>query len=82
MLKKRNPIMEGFRKWELHDPKVAASLGEACSLGEAVLSLVAEERIRHLFITRRHSERGDGIDSMSNGSMALILEKCGAKGIL
>ena len=33
LLKKRNPIMEGFREWE------------ACSLGEAVMSLVAEEWI-------------------------------------
>ena len=47
---------EGYRKWELHGSKVAASLGEACSLGEV-------ERIRQLFITRGHSENGDDIDS-------------------
>ena len=44
MFKKRNPIMEGFRKWRLHGPKVAASPSEACSLGEAVLSLVAAKK--------------------------------------
>ena len=33
------------------------------------MSLVAEERIRQLFITRGHPGR-DGIDSISSGSMS------------
>ena len=33
------------------------------------MSLVAEERIRQLFIAREHSER-EGIDSMSSGSVS------------
>ena len=36
---------------------------------QAVMSLVAEERIRKLFITWSHSER-EGIDSMSGASMS------------
>ena len=46
LLKKRNPIIEGLRTWELQGPRVEVSPGEACSLGEAVTSLVAEEKIR------------------------------------
>ena len=42
---------------------------EACSLGEAVMSLVADESIRQLFIARGHSDR-DGTDPMSSGSMS------------
>ena len=68
MLKKRNPFMESFRKWGLHAPKEAAIPSEECFLGEAVMSLVADETIRQLFIARCHSERDD-IDSMSSGSM-------------
>ena len=64
--------MEGFRKWRLQGPRVEASPGEPCSLGEAVMSLVAEGRIRQLFVTMGHSER-DGIDSMSSGGMSLDL---------
>ena len=70
MLKKRIPIMRGFPNMGLHGPKVAASPGEACSLGEAVFSLVSEERIRQRFSPRGHSENTDGIDSMSSGSMS------------
>ena len=80
MLKKRNPFMEGFRKWWLHGPKEAAFPSEACSLSEAVMSLVADERIRQLFTTRCHSER-DGIDSMSSGSMSPEVKR-GVKGFL
>ena len=61
--------MDGFRKWGLHAPKEAAIPSEACSLGEAVMSLIADERIRQLFITMGFSNRDD-IDSMSSGSMS------------
>ena len=73
--------MESFRKWGLQDSRVEAFQSESCSFGEAVMSLVAEERSRQLFVTRCHSER-QGIDSMSSGSMChLTWVKCGAKGI-
>ena len=45
-------------------------LSRACSHGEAVISLVADERIRQLFNTRGYSENVDDIDSMSSGSMS------------
>ena len=61
--------MEGLRNWGLQGPRVEASPGESCSLGEAGKSLVAEERIRQLFSAWGHSQR-DGIDSMSCGSMS------------
>ena len=69
LLKKRNPIMESLHKWGLQGSRVEASPSESGSFGEAVMSLVAEERIRQLFITWGHSER-EGIDSMSSGSMS------------
>ena len=62
--------MEGFRKWELHGPKEAGFPSEACFHGEAVISLVADERIRQLFNTRGHAEKVNDIDSMSSGSMS------------
>ena len=79
--KKRNPLLESSPKWGLQFSRVEASPSESCSIGEAVMSLVAEERIRQLFVSRGHSER-EGIDSMSSGSMSLTWVKCGAKGIL
>ena len=36
-------------EWLLHAPKEAAIPSEACSLGEAVMSLIADERTRQLF---------------------------------
>ena len=42
---------------------------EACSLGEVVMSLIAAERTRQLFIARSYSDRDD-IDSMSSVSMS------------
>ena len=48
-------------------PKEAVIPSEACSLGEAVVSLIVDERIRQLFITRGYSDRDD-IDSMSSGT--------------
>ena len=62
--------MESFRKWKLHGPERTTSPAEGRSLGEAVFSLVAEERIRQLFTTSGHSEHVDGIHSMSSGSMS------------
>ena len=55
--------------WELLGTKEAPIPSEARSLSEAVTSLVADERMRQLFITRGHAER-DGIDSTSSGSMS------------
>ena len=52
-LKKSNPFMDGFRNWGLHAPKEASIPSEACSLGEAAMTLIADERIRQLLITRR-----------------------------
>ena len=49
---------------------MGASPGVACSVGEAVFSLVAEERIRQIFNTRSYSGNVDDIDSMSSGSMS------------
>ena len=49
--------------------RVEASPGGSCSLGEAVMSLVAEGRIRQVFIAKGHSER-DGVDSVSSCSMS------------
>ena len=69
MLKKRNSFMDGFRKWELHAPKEASIPSEACSFGDAAVSLIADERIRQLSIVRGYSDRDD-IDSMSSGSMS------------
>ena len=69
LLKNRNPIMESFRKCGLHGSRVEVSQSESCSIGEAVLSLFAEERIRQLFTAWGHSGR-EGIDSMSGGSMS------------
>ena len=62
--------MDGFRKWILHGPKEAAFPKEACSLGDAVTSLVADARIRQLFSARGYSETVDDIDSMSSRSMS------------
>ena len=64
--------MESFRNWGLQGYRVEATPSEACPFGEAVMSLVSENKIRQLFITRDHSER-DGIDSMSSGSMSSVL---------
>ena len=62
--------MDGFRKWELHGPKEAAFPSEACSLGDAAISLVADKRIRQFFSIRGYSETVDDIDSMACGSMS------------
>ena len=48
---------------------------------EAVMSLIAEERIRQLFVTRGRSER-EGIDSMSRGSMSPDLGEMCRQGYL
>ena len=56
-------------EWLLHAPKEAAIPSEACSLGEAVMSLIADERTRQLFTTRGYCDRHH-IDSMSTGSMS------------
>ena len=69
MLKKRNPFLDGFRKWWLHAPKESAIPSEACSLGAAAVSLITDVRIRQLFIIWGCSDR-DNIDSMSSGSMS------------
>ena len=69
-LKKRSPFMDGFQKWELHATEEGAFQSGVCSLGDAVVSLVADERIRQLFSTRGYSENVDDIDSMSSGSMS------------
>ena len=79
LLKKRNPIMGSFRSWELQGSRVEASPSESCSLVNAVMSLVAEERIRQLFITRGHSER-EGMTQMSSGSVSQTWVKCGVEG--
>ena len=49
--------------------KEAAIHSEACSLGEAATTLIADERTRQIFIARCYSDRDD-IDSMSSGSMS------------
>ena len=67
MLKKGNPFTDGFQKWELHGRNEAAFQSEACSLGDAVISLVADEKIRQLLNTREYSENAGDIDSMSSG---------------
>ena len=41
--KKKNPFMDGFRKWGLNGPKEAAFPSDVCYLGDAVISLVAAE---------------------------------------
>ena len=51
MLKKNNPFVEGLRKWGLHGPKEAASssserTAETPSLGDAVISLIADNKRR------------------------------------
>ena len=69
MLKKRNPFMDGIRKWELHALKEAAIPSEACSRSEAVMTLIADERTRQQVTTRGYSDCHD-IDSMSSGSMS------------
>ena len=69
MLKKSNPFLDGFRKSKLHAPKKTAIPIEACSLGEAALTLIVDERIRQFFIARGYSDHDD-IDSMSSGSMS------------
>ena len=66
---KRNPFLDGFRKSGLHAPKEAADPSEACSLGEAATTLIADERIRQKFIARCYSDRDEN-DSMSSGSMS------------
>ena len=63
------PVHGWFPKMEASRPKEAAIPSEACSLGEAVMSLIADESIKQLFITRGYSDRDD-IDSMSSGSMS------------
>ena len=50
-------------------PKESAVPSEACSLGEVVMSLIAEERKRQLFTARGYSDRDD-IVSVSSGSMS------------
>ena len=57
MLKKNDPFTELFRRWGLHGPKEAASSSgarttETSSLGDAVISLIADARIRQLSSTR------------------------------
>ena len=81
LLKNRNPIMESFRKCGLHGSRVEVSPSESCTIGEAVLSLVAEERIRQLFTAWGHSGR-EGIDSMSGGSMSPDLGEMWRQGYL
>ena len=77
----KDTIMESFRTWGLQGSRVEASPSESCFFGDAVMSLVADKRICHLFIARVHSER-EGTDSTSSGSVSLpTWVKCGVKGI-
>ena len=58
-----------FRQWGLHAPEEAAIQSEACSLGEAAMTLIADARIRELFFTRSYSDCDD-VDSMSSGRVS------------
>ena len=69
MLKKSNLFLDSFRKCELHAPKKTTIPTEACSLGEATTTLIADERIGQIFIARGYSDHDD-IDSMSSGNMS------------
>ena len=73
MLKKKNSFMEGFRKWRLHGPKEAASSsGERTmvtpSIGDAVTSLIADEKNASCLQCNWYTETVDNIDSMLSGS--------------
>ena len=65
MLKKNNPLMEGFREWELHGPReVATSSGEKTleppSLEGSVMSLagyqIADVKVHQACSARGHPE--------------------------
>ena len=79
MLKNNNPSMEGFRKWELHDPKdVATPSGEKTleppSFENAVMSLtgfqIADGKVQQGCSTGRYHQTVDDSDSVSSGSMS------------
>ena len=61
MLKNDNPVMEGFRKCELHGSKEAASSSgertmETLSFRDAVVSLIASEKY-HLLVVQECTPR-------------------------
>ena len=67
--------MEGFRKCELHGSKEAASSSgertmETLSFRDAVVSLIASEKIPLAYCTRVYSEIVNDTDSMSSESMS------------
>ena len=81
MLKKDDPFVEGFRKWEgLHGPEeVASSSGETTleppSFEDAVMSFTqpnCRRRKRPACKARGHSETVDDTDSVSSGSMSRL----------
>ena len=63
----RNPIMEGFRKW----PQGSGFTGRGLApSARRCCPCLLKKGSDNFTFTMGHSEHGDGIDSMSSGSMS------------